>query len=319
MFIYFDFVEQFACRMCGTCCRNDWQVTVDEDSYRRNAELFKQTGRSEEFSKAFISIRKTGSPGEYAYIAKRADGGCWFLDSANLCRLHKEAGHDHLDDVCKLFPRYPMSTARGIELTLSFSCPAVINLISRTEPLQLIRSERPPMALVPDNYVVEVYPHQQPYYSLLRYYFELEHHFIDIMQHRSMSVRERLNFLSETVKAMRSIQQGELFGLELNNLFRSNYEYLDSRPEFPRPAYCTPEILVENFFVNFLFKKTCYIYGPEQTVNLLQKIWQKVEEVRNNAADPDKDLARTRAAVMDLEFQYSHNRSALLSKYNMKR
>ncbi len=318
MYIYFDIVEQFACSMCGTCCRNDWQVTVDEESYRRNAELFEKTGRNEEFRKAFIPIKEKRSPGEYAYIAKQAGYGCWFLDKENLCRLHKEAGHDHLDNVCKLFPRYPMNTARGIELTLSFSCPAVIKIISRTEPLLLVRSEQQPIDLTTGNYVAEIFPQQQTTYSLLRYYFELEHHFIDILQHRNMSVGERLNFIENTIKSMSCIKPGESFGRELNHIFNSNYEYLDSSPELIQPDYCTPEILAEHYFVNMIFKKTCYIYGPMQTISLLRGIWQKIDKACKDAAGLHQALANTAAVIMNMEFQYCHNRKALLSEHNIK-
>lgn len=313
MYIYIDIVEGFSCEMCGTCCRNDWLVTVDEQHYRRNAELFMATGRSEEFPNAFIPLQGN-SLAEYAYIAKQASGGCWFLDASNLCRLHREAGHDHLDPVCQTFPRYPMSTARGIELTLSFSCPAVIRLASRTAPLAMIRSERQPLALAPNNYVVEVYPHQQPAYSPLRYYFELEHHFIDIMQCRSITTGERLALIEKTVRAFGCLQQDDSFSQKLNRIFYTNYDYLDAKAADGQPGFHQiPDILIENFFVNFIFKKPFYIYGLECTAKLLGSIWQHIEKARRHDADPQEDIKRTQSVIMDIEFQYSHNRRALLA------
>ena len=309
MYIYIDLCEAFNCEMCGACCRNDWQVTLDEASYHRNAALFNTTGKNAEFQKAFVPIVGTGGLGEYAYIAKQANGGCWFLEDTNLCRLHAELGHDHLDNVCQIFPRYPMDTARGVELTLSFSCPAVLSMVSRrTEPLKVIRSERQPMPMKLDDYVVQVYPKQQPVYNPLRYYFELEHHFIDIVQCRSISLEERLQFLEDTVSIISNLRADDTLGQELNRIFQGNYELLDSKGAQEQLECKTADILLEHFFVNFIFKKPFYIYGLQRMRRLLQTIWQQVERARSCVEDPVMDMECTRADIMKLEFQYSHNR-----------
>ncbi|MBP2664037.1 MAG: hypothetical protein H6Q71_1985 [Firmicutes bacterium] len=170
---------------------------MDETSYRRNEALFTSTGRKAEFDQAFIRLKEAAGYGEYAYIAKQDRGGCWFLDTNNRCRLHKEAGHSHLDAVCQTYPRYPMSTSRGIELTLSFSCPAVLKLADREEPLAIIKADQQPMAFPENNYAVEIYPQQQSPWEPLHYYFELETHFIDILQCRSLVVTGPGDYLLE--------------------------------------------------------------------------------------------------------------------------
>jgi lysine-N-methylase len=288
--------------MCGVCCRNHWQVTLDEPSYRRNEALFSASGREAEFAQAFIALNGQGGYGEYAYIAKQAGGGCWFLNESNMCLLHKEAGHSHLDAVCRTFPRYPMSTARGIEITLSFSCPAVLKLADRAEPLQIIRSEKQPLDLADNNYAAEIYPQQQPVQQPLHYYFELESHFIDLLQCRSMPLNERLAFLADTVKAVNSLTQDQTITRELTALFNRNYDWLDELAAGRVPA--EPEAgsgLLENFFVSFLFKKPFYIYGFEKTLRLFDHMWQQL--MRSN------DITEE---IMKLEFQYGHDRQALL-------
>ncbi|MDF2572120.1 MAG: hypothetical protein K0R55_3724 [Sporomusa sp.] len=302
MYIYTDIVEQFSCEMCGTCCQNHWQVTMDESSYRRNEALFTSSGRKDEFAQAFIALGGQGGFGEYAYIAKKDGGGCWFLDNKNMCLLHKEAGHSHLDAVCRTFPRYPMNTARGIELTLSFSCPAVLKLADRTEPLRIVRSENLPIDLVDNNYAAEIYPKQQPDMQPLHYYFELETHFIDLVQCRSMPLSERLAFLADTVKAVNGLAQEHTIARELTALFNRNYNWLDELAVTRTPsATMAGSGLIENFFVSLLFKKPFYIYGFEKTLRLLDHMWQCIM----NADDTTK-------AISKLEFQYGHDRRALL-------
>ena len=312
MYIYLDIVEEFVCEMCGSCCRNDWLITLDEESYRRNAQLFMNSGRSEEFHNAFIPLRDNSGLGEYAYIGKKVSGGCWFLADNNRCRLQVEAGHQHLDQVCQTFPRYPMNTVRGTELTLSFSCPAVIKMASRIAPLTMIRSEKSPIVMTANNDVVHVYPEQQPVGNPLRYYFELEQHFIDIMQCRSILVWERLQMIKETAQAINCLTRDQSFGQKLNRIFYDNYEFLDGKVAgLPEPKYDRPEILLENFFVNFIFKKPFYIYGLQPTVELLESIWQRIEKARQVVTDPSRDMECTKSIIMAVEFEYSHNRRAL--------
>ncbi|QDR82205.1 flagellin lysine-N-methylase [Sporomusa termitida] len=302
MYIYTDIVGQFACQMCGTCCRNQWQVTVDKASYRRNEALFAAGGRTAEFAQAFIVLAGRSGYGEHAYIAKQAGGGCWFLGAGNLCRLHEEAGHSHLDAVCRTFPRYPVSTARGLEITLSFSCPAVLKLADREEGLRLIRAEEPPLELTADNYAAEIYPQQQPDRQPLRYYFELESHFIDLLQCRAMPFSERLAFLADTVQAVDRLAGSQDISRQLTALFNRNYDWLEELAAAREPA--RPEAgsgLLENFFVSLLFKKPFYIFGFSRTLLLLNRIWQRLL-----GAD---DLGRE---IMRLELQYGHDRQALL-------
>jgi len=315
MYIYLDIVEEFVCEMCGSCCRNDWLVTLDEDSYHRNAQLFMKTGRSDEFSQIFIPLTDTSGLGEYAYIAKKTSGGCWFLAENNRCSLQGEAGHNHLDTVCQTFPRYPMNTDRGTELTLSFSCPAVIRMASRIAPLAIIRSEISPIAISPNNVVVHVYPKQQSAWNPLRYYFELEQHFIDIMQCRSIVIGERLQMINDTAQAIDSLPPDHAIGQGLNKIFYDNYELLDR--EVARAEqfnHSIAEILLENFFMNFIFKKPFYIYGLQGTMQLLARIWQRIEHARKAAIDPAYDMECTQRIIMEVEFEYSHNRRALLQR-----
>ena len=308
MYIYLDIVAEFVCEMCGSCCRNDWMVTLDEDSYHRNAQLFVKLGRSEEFSKIFIPITDKSRLGEYAYIKKKASGGCWFLAENNRCRLQLEAGHNHLDHVCQTFPRYPMNTTRGTELTLSFSCPVVIRMASRITPLNIIRSERSPIAITPNNEVVHVYPEQQPTCNPLRYYFELEQHFIDIMQCRSISIGERLQIIKNTAQAINCLTRDQSLGQQLNKIFYDNYEFLDGKlAEEQELKQNIPEILLENFFLNFIFKKPFYTYGLQRTIQLLDSIWQRIETARKVVTDKALDLECTKSIIMEVEFEYSHN------------
>lgn len=309
MYIYLDMVAEFSCEMCGQCCRNDWQVTVDKESYQRNEEFFTRQGKGEEFAQAFVPLKDTNSLGEYAYIAKGPRGGCCFLAEENFCHLHREAGHEHLDTVCQTFPRYPMNTARGLEVTLSFNCPAVFARINRVAPLQVIRSAQAPCAVSSDSIAVHVFPTQQGEEHPLHYYFELEQHFIDIIQWRSLTMVERLQFLRRTVEEINQLRNKEEVpcGQALNRIFHKNYTALDATEgEMPQEAGVTSEILVEHFLVNIIFQKNFYTYGLLKGMELLEGFWQRWAEASAGSGTRDEECIKT--LIMDMAFQHNHHR-----------
>lgn len=307
MYISLDIVDGFSCEMCGKCCRNDWMVTVDEESYRRNEQFFITKGKRNEFKQAFIPLTESNSLGEYAYIAKGSNGGCAFLAEENFCRLHREAGHEHLDNVCQTFPRYPMNTARGLELTLTLNCPAVFAKINRISPLEIIRSEDAPCLVNPDSIAVHVFPSQQGEDDPLRYYFELEQHFIDIIQCRSLAMVERLHFLKKTVERINGLKDGDFIGQSLNRIFNENYIQLDEKnSECNEVTEVTPEILLEHFFVNTIFQKNFYTYGLLKGMELLERFWQRIEQ---ESGCPMEDGKRMKEIIMDMAFQHNHHRS----------
>ncbi|MDT8901250.1 flagellin lysine-N-methylase [Anaeroselena agilis] len=306
MYIYLDIVPHFTCACCGRCCRNDWLVTVDEAGYERNRAFFAQSGRAGEFAAAFRPLAGRRAAGEFAAINKRADGGCWFLRKDNLCLLHREAGHEHLDEVCRLFPRYPIRTARGVEVTLSFSCPEVVRLAARTEPLEVVRAEEPPTNIEADSFTAEVFPRQQPQDSVLGFYFELERHFIDIMQCRGLTVAQRLDFLAATAAALDSLPRSPDTGRAVDRLIRGNYDRLDEAEGSGCAGPGPSAILLEHFFVNLIFKKVFYLHGLAGATRLLGALGRRLA-----AAARTDNLERVKAAVMAAEFEYCHNRVAL--------
>lgn len=309
MYISLDMVEGFSCEMCGKCCRNDWMVTVDEESYQRNEAFFAAQGKKTDFEKFFVPLTGNNSVGEYAYIAKGPAGGCCFLAEENFCHLHRTAGHEHLDHVCQTFPRYPMNTARGLELTLTFNCPAVFEKINRFPLLEIIRSEESPCVVNPDSVAVHVFPNQQAEDDPLHYYFELEQHFIDIIQWRSLPMGKRLEFLSKTIVEMNKLKGKDAIGQSLNRIFHNNYAELDKNSSesilVMESDEVTPEILLEHFFVNIIFQKNFYTYGLVKGMELLAGFWQRSQKEQGN---PMANFQVMKDLIMDMAFQHNHHR-----------
>lgn len=305
LYFYVNIFSEFQCQMCGTCCKNDWMVTVDQDCYQRNADLFSRAGRTDEFHAAFLPINSS-CLGEYALIAKQPQGKCWFLQPDHLCRLHKEAGHEHLDVVCKTFPRYPMDTARGVELTLNFSCPRVVTLASQSV-LEIIRSEEKPTGIYSDHFVTHVYPQQHSTAKALHYYFELEQHFIDILQWRSLRLSERIEIICNSAAVLCSQKPIDM-GSEITRLISSNYERLQAADSGVL-SQDAADILLENYFVNIVFKKLFYDHGLQNGAVILQLFWQHIQDVVAQDNKKTERWDQVYQAIAEIEFEYCHHRS----------
>lgn len=312
MYVYLDIVEKFVCRQCGICCRNDWLVTVDEDGYRRNRQLFFSLGLEDEFQQAFLPLQDGADYGEYAKVAKKPAGGCWFLTDQSRCRLQEMAGHGHLDAVCQWFPRYPMDTERGIELSLSFSCPAALELAQRPEPLRVIRSEKSPLTELPCDYVTHVYPSQQPANNVLRYYFEMEGYLIDILQSRQASLPDRFKIMCACMERLAGLSDPETMGQDILRLFRAGYDQLDAAAasEQGTPA----DWLIENYLVNYLFRKQLFRCGILRALREMKTVWQRLGRYLPARGGADADVSGVFDAIVKLELEYNHNNHSAISK-----
>ena len=298
--------------MCGPCCRHNWQVTVDGACFRRNEALFAAGGTLDEFSQAFVPLT-VQELGEYAYIAKY-QGACRFLTGDNRCHLQQMAGHDHLDTVCQTYPRYPVSTARGLEVTLSFSCPAVLKLVRRNRPIAFVRSDELPLPVNEEAAVAHVFPRQQGGTDFRGYYFEIEQHIIDILQWRARPLGGRLDFLAATLEKMSSLATGSTLADGLSRLLHDNYEVMakdnDDAVQTAHDAV-SPQVLVEHFLVNLVFKKVGYLHGFTAMLRLLRHILRQTE-AGGQPSDPEEAVARVGMTIMELELAYSHNRKSLI-------
>ncbi len=132
------------------------------------------------------------------------------------------------------------------------------------------------------------------------------------MQSRSLEISERLQIIIETAQKIKELPQDDVVGQQLNKIFYDNYELLDAKMTSEELLIDnSSDILLENFFVNFIFKKPFYIYGLQRTRELLLTIWNRIEKVCESTKDSAMDLESTVAIIMEIEFEYSHNRKAL--------
>lgn len=107
-----------------TCC-SGWDINIDSNTYEK---------WNKEKNKCKDMLNKLKFVDEdYIIVDKRTSETCPFLDSKGLCNIVKNNGDEYLSLTCQKFPRIE-NIFEGIkELTLSCSCPEVVDIIDKVK------------------------------------------------------------------------------------------------------------------------------------------------------------------------------------------
>jgi len=118
-----DYYSDFHC-LAGACphsCCIGWEVVIDPETA---ADYQKQPGPLGKELRG--NMRE--EDGEICFSLEAADR-CPFLDSENLCRIHRLLGPEHTSRVCREHPRFLEDYGTLQELSLCASCPAANRLL----------------------------------------------------------------------------------------------------------------------------------------------------------------------------------------------
>lgn len=114
-----QYYDRFRCIMgkCPeNCCEMNWNILVDAAAYER----YQNCG--EEVLRGFISA-------EEPHRILKKENRCPFFMDDGLCFLHKEYGEDFLCETCKSYPRFTSMYEDLYVLSLTPSCPAVLDIL----------------------------------------------------------------------------------------------------------------------------------------------------------------------------------------------
>jgi len=215
--VYPDFYPKFHC-LAGacpdSCCRQGWQIPVDEAHVRMYGAL---PGKSGEAVRRIL----THSDGETVLAMK--DGVCPLLREDGLCALAAEHGEDSLCHICHTHPRFLEEYGGTREIHLSLSCPeaARLSLMGRkklTFASHCTEEEvTEPNTIDPDEY-----------FALLT----LRDFSIRLAQHRGLPVADRMALLLQLAQQAQSLFDRKRYDL-CKQLCRS-YRHLTGRRQLKR-------------------------------------------------------------------------------------
>ncbi len=118
-----------------TCCKG-WDINVDTNTYNK----WKETN---ELNYILDNVRFIKCNGENSYLIKKETRGvCPLLSDEGLCNIVINHGEEYLSSTCKRFPRIENHFEDVKELTLSCSCPEVVNIISNMKEKIYIESNK---------------------------------------------------------------------------------------------------------------------------------------------------------------------------------
>lgn len=106
-----------------TCCKG-WDINVDTKTYNKWKE-------KSELNYLLDNVRFIKINGENSYLIKKETKEvCPLLNEEGLCNIVINYGEEYLSSTCKGFPRIENNFEDVKEMTLSCSCPEVVNIIS---------------------------------------------------------------------------------------------------------------------------------------------------------------------------------------------
>ena len=132
-----SYYQDFACiaSACPDSCCHGWTVDIDDAAAQRYLSLPGSLGDK---------LRRHRKRESWGWVLTREENGrCPMWREDGLCRIHAEAGEDHLSHVCATFPRLRHDYGSFQELGLELSCPEAARLIFENEDFCLIEEDVP--------------------------------------------------------------------------------------------------------------------------------------------------------------------------------
>lgn len=118
-----------------TCCVG-WDINIDTNTYNK----WTKVNNDSEYLLNNVKVKKYENKDMY-FINKENHEACPFLDKQGLCYVVKEHGEEYLSSTCHMFPRIENIFDCRKELSLSCSCPEVVEIISNMNGKIKIYSE----------------------------------------------------------------------------------------------------------------------------------------------------------------------------------
>lgn len=126
-----NYYKKFVCkaeRCRDNCCKTDWRIELDEDTYKKYQGVSGELGE-----KLRLAV---GSDGDGYYIVHP----CPMLRSDGLCEAYLSLGNEGLGYICRMHPRFINSYSDREELGVGLACEEAARLIM-TEPMSLETDE----------------------------------------------------------------------------------------------------------------------------------------------------------------------------------
>ena len=93
---------------------------------------------------------------------------------------------------------------------------------------------------------------------------------------------------------------------QIRRLFRQNYERVDAGPTVDDAENCPAYWLMENYFVNFFFRKHLFCQGAAATLEQVWTMTECLQAIPKTENDHCPEAAAVFEAIVQLEMEYNH-------------
>ncbi len=121
------------CKLCGGGCRSYDVLLTEREARRLDLDLWRPLLHEVPDDAPLVLLdTATGQ-----HTLNKVDGRCVFLDSDNLCIVHKSAGLRAKPLACQFFPFQTVQTPEGTHVSLNVGCRRLIEMTPADAPLDM--------------------------------------------------------------------------------------------------------------------------------------------------------------------------------------
>lgn len=191
------YMSNFTClgNQCEDTCCKYWRIDIDYQTYKRYTKITDPKLRYL-IGEYVLKNKNPDHKLKYAMFKLKEDGHCAFLDEEGLCMFQRRYGPGYLSQVCMTYPRRHVLLDGTLERSGTVSCPELARImLFNNEPMEFCEFTEESehgyfweMAMNTSDADIT----QRP---ILKYLWPLRNLCIQIIQNRSLSIRERLILL----------------------------------------------------------------------------------------------------------------------------
>ena len=141
-------IQNWSCHSSGGCCKQHLVEVTEEERQRILNQNWTEADGIPDGQP--VVVKFAGPPWRKRYrLAHQPDGGCVFLNSERLCRIHAKFGEAAKPLPCLIYPYAFHPAGKRVTVSLRFSCPSVVANLGRPVTDQVKDLKRLVSAVVP--------------------------------------------------------------------------------------------------------------------------------------------------------------------------
>lgn len=210
---YYDDFKCIGGECIDNCCRNNWNIDLDEKTYKKYKRMKGEWGK-----KINNNISRKRSNSNYLQYGKinLKNNKCSLLSENGLCTIHGSLGEDYLCNTCRVYPREIRKYGEIYERNLSISCPEVARYIIKSKDNFYFNLEDEKLNDLDKDYIVNN-KYNEKLYNIL---WDTRSLAMEIIQFKEIEIWKRISFfkmLTDKVQNIINEKQYDNYEEVLNN------------------------------------------------------------------------------------------------------